>query len=283
MGNTLASRSACDLESKFSNVDKLMKDLEGYECIRKLGSGGFGETYLFKDKNDKKIAVKALYEANDDVLNEVKVLKIIRKTCSNVLCHKKVLNYDKSSYIVTEFIDGVSLFDYYDDTRTNIKLTKICKYICQMIEAIEYIHSIGVIHFDIKPENIMVKNSKLKLIDFGAAEYSPDFGKVTQRVYTKSYLPPGLNKNVVTFEEGVFRDYFAFFRTFRHDSTGNVSPLKRVLEIYPESKDIYDLFDTRDITIDNYKKRILKIKKVVCKLSESSPGLAPIHQMKTKK
>jgi serine/threonine protein kinase len=280
MGNTLASRSDCDLESKFSNVDKLMKDLQGYECIRKLGSGGFGETYLFKNKNDKKIAVKALYEANDDVLNEVKVLKIIRKTCSNVLCHKKVLNYDKSSYIVTEFIDGVSLFDYYDDTRTNIKLTKICKYICQMIQALEYIHSIGVIHFDIKPENIIVKNSKLKLIDFGAAEYSPDFGKVTQRVYTKSYLPPGLNKDVVTFEEGVFRDYFAFLRTFRHDSKENVSPLERVLEIYPESKDIYDLFDTRDITIDNYKKRILKIKKVVCKLSQSAPGLAPIHMIR---
>lgn len=192
-----------DLEN-FKYYKNLLKDLRGYKCIGKLGQGGQGSAYLFSHIFlNKKIVVKYIessYLNYRDVENEVNILENIEPKCKSkhVLCHNKQYFYHgkgKTETIITsEYIDGQTLYDYYTKesyVNINSEVDYIIRYIKQMLVAIRYIHSLGIVHYDIKPNNIMItKKRNIKLIDFG-------FSKSTNHDYfikgptggTLGYIP----------------------------------------------------------------------------------------------
>lgn len=229
------------------------KTVDGYTCLKKLGVGAFGQTYLFK-KGTKKIAIKIMNRKikKEDILNEVSILKKIKKSCKNYLCHKKVID----NYIITEYIDGENMWDYYN--LKNVSRKKTFSFILQLFNGLEEIHKLGVIHFDIKPENIMISKNKLKIIDFGGAFYSSDKKKAVQNFYTIGYTPENTKKRM-TFKYGVYIDYYCAFKTFRNDDPTIISPLYYVNNV----KNVYDLFDTTKLNVRNYRSRIEKIKKII--------------------
>lgn len=247
-------QSCKDFDKKFQNYDKLKKKLKMYSCFKNLGVGSSGETFLFK-KGVKKLTVKAMYKntKKEEIKNEVNILKKIKTTCNNTLCHKKSID----RYIITEYIQGECMWDYYYDRKT-VSRNKTFSFILQLFSGLEDLHKLGVLHFDIKPENIMISKNKLKIIDFGGSFYSPDKKQTIQRVYTESYTPENTKKKM-SFKKAVFIDYYCAFKSFRNDTPGIISPLLKV----PGIPLIYVLFDTKNLNIRNYRQRIERIKNLI--------------------
>ena len=91
------------------------------------------------------------------------VYKVVYKVC-NVLHKEHILCVNR--------ISGGELFERIIDEDFELTEREVIKYLLQIVDGVSYIHSQGIVHLDLKPENIMCVNktgSKIKLIDFGLA------------------------------------------------------------------------------------------------------------------
>lgn len=263
----------CESIKKFNFVDHLLRDLDGYKCIKELGGGGFGTTYLFMSGKNK-IVVKAIlpeHTNRSDVLDEVKILEKIEPNCkrNNVLCYDKVYNYEDSSkkgvFIITEFLEGKDMHDYYIK-KQNIKTLSL--HIQKFLKALEYIHKIGLVHYDIKPANVMITKNNLKLIDFGLTKVSDDLKTiVSPSGGTPGFIPPeGGEKlkpdSIISFQLAKWFDYFAFFKSFHDDNGHGILDYDIAYGKDPKLRKKLDLlrYLFRHPTFRNYKKKITNIK-----------------------
>ena len=238
---------------------------EGFTCQKELGSGGFGTTYLFSSEKGEKIAVKAIQAKRSldiTVKNEIDVLERFKNKCSeeHLLCYKKIYNYEspkvqeKGIYIITEFIEGFDMFELIG--KRNISHHQFVNLLSQAITALEYIHSVGIIHYDIKPENIMItKDCTLKIIDFGGAKVSTDGNKSIPiyTTYTPSYAPKDLKfQETNPFSYGEYFDFYSLGQAF-------VGFDHKESDI--QTKSLLNLFDIMDYS--NYKDILSQIKEMI--------------------
>jgi predicted Ser/Thr protein kinase len=146
-----------------------------YQIVGKIGRGGMGDVYLAKDLNlGREVAIKAL---SGEFFEDEQRLKRFQDEASaasslnhmHILTVHEFLVVDGKSFIVTEYIEGQTLREKLRrgplDVPTAHKLTK------QVASALQYAHAKGVVHRDVKPENVMVKrDGDAKLVDFGIAK-----------------------------------------------------------------------------------------------------------------
>lgn len=220
--------------------------LSKYNKVKSLGKGGFGETVLYEKGSDQ-VAVKiiGIQKSGTDIIeNEIALLKKLGKDCieHNVLCFKQVEKYGDNIYIITEYIEGEELYSFFKRILASDFIT-YCSYASKIFfeikEAIMYIHSVQVVHYDIKPENIMYdfKTQKIKLIDFGLAQTG--FPGISLSGYTLSYAPRYyLEQTKITkywhFDIAKTVDYYCFIKSV-HSLVTNVQPfsvIKKILEFY---------------------------------------------------
>ena len=150
-----------------------------YEIRSKIGAGGMGEVYLAEDtKLDRQVALKIL--PNEVAGEEDRVRRFVREAkAASALNHPNILTVyeigeteDGTNYIATELIDGHSLRDHIAH-KEPLTLNRILKIAAQVAEALSAAHHAGIIHRDIKPDNIMIrKDGHLKVLDFGLAKLS---------------------------------------------------------------------------------------------------------------
>ena len=146
-----------------------------YTLEKLLGSGKFGEIYLGKDiKINKDVAVKLESKANTYITlkNEANILKYLYDNrCSHVPLLHWFGNYNNKFAIVICKYD-CSLYDYalVNDLSQNI----INNIMLKLLSIIEDIHSLFVVHRDIKPHHFMIKNDNIYLIDFGISTFYVD-------------------------------------------------------------------------------------------------------------
>ena len=146
-----------------------------YTLDKLLGSGKFGEIYLGKDiKINKDVAVKLESKANTYITlkNEANILKYLYDNrCSHVPLLHWFGNYNNKFAIVICKYD-CSLYDYalVNDLSQNI----INNIMLKLLSIIEDIHSLFVVHRDIKPHHFMIKNDNIYLIDFGISTFYVD-------------------------------------------------------------------------------------------------------------
>src|SRR5215213_4573920 len=164
-----------------------------YRILEKLGAGGMGEVYLAEDmKLGRKIAIKILSEeftTNKDRLHrfEQEASAASNLNHPNILTIHEVGTDEGRHYIATEFIDGVTLRRKL--AATHLETPEILDIAVQVASALEEAHAAGIVHRDVKPDNIMVRrNGYVKVLDFGLAKLtetidrSPSDGEAATRV-----------------------------------------------------------------------------------------------------
>lgn len=229
-----------------------------YVIQKVLGQGGFGITYLGIDKlYGNKVAIKEYYPQKiamrkaqyEDVvtvtsieeknnynkgkkrfLDEAQVMARFNKNEGIV----KILDFfeaNNTAYIVMEYLEGITLKQYLGKYGV-IQFRNLIEMMLPLREALIEIHSQGLIHRDISPDNIMVQhNGKLKLMDFGAArDYTESGNKSLTVILKPGYAPPEQYQTHGV--QGPWTDIYALCATIYKCLTGITPPdaIARVMD-----------------------------------------------------
>ena len=156
------------------------KKIGRYEICSKLGAGGMGEVYLAEDtKLDRKVALKILpSDMVDDQADRVRRFVQEAKAASalnhpNILTIYEIDEVDSEQFIATEFIDGQTLRERI--RKGSLTPAEVLDIAIQVASALSATHSVGIIHRDIKPDNIMLRHDGIvKVLDFGLAKLTKE-------------------------------------------------------------------------------------------------------------
>lgn len=149
-----------------------------YEILQVKGIGGMAVVLKAKDRQKNRIvAVKMLNEkySNDNAairrfVNESRAIALL--SSEHIVDIYDVAFTGKSKYIVMEYIEGITLREYMH-RHAPLGIDKALDFTMQILSALQHAHEKGVVHRDIKPQNIMVQdNGRLKVTDFGIAQIS---------------------------------------------------------------------------------------------------------------
>ena len=161
-------------------MDKYVgKRLDGrYEIHELIGVGGMANVYRCTDTlDDREVAIKIL---KDEYLNNEEFSRRFKNESKAIamLSHPNIVKvYDVSfgdmiQYIVMEYIDGITLKEYID-RQGIIEWKDVIHLTTQVLKALQHAHESGIVHRDIKPQNIMLlQDGTIKVTDFGIARFS---------------------------------------------------------------------------------------------------------------
>lgn len=147
-----------------------------FRIDRLIGSGGMADVYLATDLTaEREVAVKILKSeisreeaAIKRFVNEAKVVSMLSH--KNIVTTHGVSLKGKLKYIVMEYVHGITLKNYMKK-KVTLSVSEILCYTEQILEALEYAGSKGIVHRDIKPQNVMLlKSGFIKVTDFGIAK-----------------------------------------------------------------------------------------------------------------
>lgn len=179
-----------------------------YELGKLVGSGGMAEVYIAQDAVlGRKVAIKVL---NEDLANNKKFLARFQQEARSAssLTHPnivKVLDAGEESvtdadgtehvraYMVMEYVEGLELSKLV--ARGPLKVPEAVRVAGEILSAVEFAHSAGIVHCDIKPDNIMItRQGNVKVLDFGiaraAAAAFDDLAQTTSVLGTAAYFSP---------------------------------------------------------------------------------------------
>ncbi len=194
-------------------MDKYLgKRLDGrYEMRELIGVGGMAYVYKAYDAvDDRTVAVKILREeflSNEEFTrrfrNESKAIAILNHP--NIV---KVLDVgfgERLQYIVMEYIDGITLKEYLDQ-RKDIRWKEAVHFAVQILRALQHAHDKGIVHRDIKPQNIMLlSDGTIKVTDFGIARLSRNELRATtegeKAIGSVHYISPEQARGEITDEK----------------------------------------------------------------------------------
>lgn len=155
------------------------KRLDGrYEIQEVIGVGGMAVVYKAYDNiDDRTVAVKILkeeYLANEEFRrrfkNESKAIAVLSHP--NIVKVFNVSYGDRLQYIVMEYVEGITLKEYIEQ-QGKLGIKESVHFSMQILRALQHAHDKGIVHRDIKPQNIMLlPNGKIKVTDFGIARFS---------------------------------------------------------------------------------------------------------------
>lgn len=175
------------------------KKLDGrYEIKELIGVGGMANVYHCYDSiDDREVAIKILKDEfldNEDFIrrfkNESKAIAVLNHP--NIVRVYDVSFGDMIQYIVMEYIDGITLKEYIEmqqvlDWKETLHLTT------QILKALQHAHENGIVHRDIKPQNIMLlQDGTIKVTDFGIARFSSNATRTMteQAIGSVHYIAP---------------------------------------------------------------------------------------------
>lgn len=174
---------------------------EHYQKIEKIGEGTYGVVYkAMHQQSGRIVALKKIRLENDNegvpatTVREISLLKTLKHP--NIIDLMDVIYMKDKLFLVFEFIE-MDLRKFLDDMYNNEKLflkKDIKRIASQILKALHVLHSRGILHRDIKPQNILI-NSKLeiKLADFGLGRFcSLPLRTYTHDIVTLWYRPPEL-------------------------------------------------------------------------------------------
>ena len=174
--------------------------LEGYKIIKKIASGGMGDVYLAEHTVlETKVAIKSLHSnlVNDeDFRKRFKIEARVQAKLSHPNIVKLIDFQERKDglYLIMEYVEGKQLDDYIREVTGPMPDEKLFPLFKEILSAIKYAHSKGLIHRDIKPSNVLITpKGNAKIIDFGIAKSSDEDKGLTKtgvQVGTVSFMSP---------------------------------------------------------------------------------------------
>lgn len=145
-----------------------------YEIVREIGIGGMGRVYQAVDRElDEVVAIKVLRVTDvegkqlERFLREIKLARRIGHP--NVVKVYDLGSWRDHKYITMEYIDGVNL-EQWRRLAPSVEIDATARMMIDVARALESAHALGIIHRDIKPQNILIQGGTTpKLLDFGIA------------------------------------------------------------------------------------------------------------------
>jgi tRNA A-37 threonylcarbamoyl transferase component Bud32 len=173
------------------------QQLGNYRLVQRLGEGGFAEVYLGEHRYLKRrVAIKVLLLS---LTGDDKASERFRQEAQTMasLKHPHIVGCldfgidQHIPYIVMDYAPGGTLRDRHPEGSL-VSLSTAVLYVEQVADALQYAHDQGVIHLDIKPENMLLgQNDEVLLSDFGLARFTQSLSaRVTSLVGTISYMAP---------------------------------------------------------------------------------------------
>lgn len=229
-----------------------------YTIEKVLGQGGFGITYFGIDElHEKKVAIKEFFpqgivtrnieyedavtvtfvgekdnynKGKEKFLKEARIMARFSKD-EGIVKAQDFFEINNTAYIVMEYLEGITLKQYLRENE-RIEPEELLELFVPLIESLDEIHSQGLIHRDISPDNIMVLlGGKIKLMDFGAARDYTDFGEKSLSLILKpGYAPPEQYQTHGV--QGPWTDIYALCATMYKCLTGENPPdaIERVMD-----------------------------------------------------
>ncbi|WP_344882263.1 serine/threonine-protein kinase [Nonomuraea antimicrobica] len=205
-----------------------------YRLLKRLGEGGMGVVHLAVDPQGRQVAVKVLRAevAGDEVARRrlSREVETMRRVRSKYIA--EVLDADVTGhrpYIVTQYVPGRALDEIVKDDGP-LGLPDLVRIAHGVAAALAVVHSVGVIHRDLKPGNVLILDGEPVLIDFGIAQ-AVDATRLTQTgmfIGTPGYLAPEIIEGQ---EAGPEVDIHAWAGTLLYAGTGQPPFGKGTLEM----------------------------------------------------
>ena len=217
-----------------------------------IGEGGFGITYIGMDLNlEVRVAIKEYYpqgaavrdcrtndstvwsyskstqvffeEGREKFINEAKTIAKFRNV-PEIVGVIDFFRENQTAYIVMEYLDGQTLKQYLKATGGKITADELLRMMKPLISSLGKIHSQGLIHRDISPDNIMLmKDGSIKILDFGGArDFASQNGKSMSVLVKHGYAPEEQYRSQG--DQGPWTDVYALCATMYRCITGEIPP-----------------------------------------------------------
>jgi len=168
-----------------------------YKILEKLGEGGMGVVYKAQDtKLDRIVALKFLpaqYASDKELKSRFKreAQAAAALNHPNIITIHEVAEYENRPYFAMEYVEGESLKDLI--TRKDLSIDKVADIAMQICEGLAKAHEVGIVHRDVKPQNILIdKDGRARILDFGLAKLKKDamLTRTGSTVGTVAYMSP---------------------------------------------------------------------------------------------
>ena len=252
---------------EYSNYEELEIEWgkqENYEIIKKIGRGKYSEVYEGIDiRNDKRVVIKVLKPVKKKkIKREIKVLQNL-KDGPNIVKLVDIVRdpSSKSPCIITEWIDNID----YKTLFPTLTDEDIRYYIYQVLIALDYSHSMGIMHRDVKPQNLIINHKKkqLRLIDWGLAEFYIPEQDYNVRVASRYFKGPELLVDDIYYDYsldiwslGCMFAGMIFKKEPFFQGKDNYDQLVKIAKVLG-TDDLYKYIEKYGLTLDNHYTGIL--------------------------
>lgn len=233
-------------------------DQTNYELVRKLGRGKYSEVFeAFNVGHNKKVVVKVLKPVKTKkIRREIKILKNL-KGGTNIIELLDVVRdpHQRTPALVFEHVDNID----YKTLFPNLTDYDIRFYMYELLKALDFSHSMGIMHRDVKPHNVCIdhENKKLRLIDWGLAEFYHPGQDYNVRVASRYFKGPELLVNYQYYDYsldmwslGCMLASMIFKREPFFHGHDNYDQLVRIARVLG-TDDLYEYLDKYNITLDS--------------------------------
>ena len=180
-------------------------NLGRYEVVRELGKGAMGIVYLAKDPLIGRLValktIRAAAHSDDDESNEFQQRFVREAQAAGILSHPSIVTVHDIgqdpesgvSFIAMEYVEGSNLKEVLSQGKA-LTFEHIADIVAQVADALDYAHSKGIVHRDVKPANIiLLGETRTKITDFGIAKIASSVANLTttgQFLGTPNYMAP---------------------------------------------------------------------------------------------
>uniref|UniRef100_A0AC34R4I7 Protein kinase domain-containing protein n=1 Tax=Panagrolaimus sp. JU765 TaxID=591449 RepID=A0AC34R4I7_9BILA len=167
-------------------------NIEDYSLVRKLGRGKYSEVFEGLRNNDDKVVVKILKPVKKKkIKREIKILENLRGG-TNIINLLDVVKdpISRTPALIFEYVNNTDFKTLYQ----TLSDYDIRYYLFELLKALDFCHSRGIMHRDVKPHNVMIDHEKrtLRLIDWGLAEFYHPRQEYNVRVASRYFKGPEL-------------------------------------------------------------------------------------------